>query len=297
MNWLKTWIRAIRPFAFTGSVIPVILGAVYASKETKFLLGYFILSVLAIMLLHSGTNLVSDYDDYKNKVDVEGSYGGSGVLMEKILTPKQIKNGARNLLILGFLVGVFLSIERGWPILAIGLSGAYLGYNYTAKPLQLKYRGLGAPLIFLLFGPMMTIGSFYVQAQRISAASFFISIPVGLLTTAILHANDIRDVKYDKQAGIKTMSIIIGRSSANKVYYGLVYISYISILLMVIFGVLPVWSLVCFVTLPVAIKLTKKLTEDGDSVQPIIALDKATGQLHAQFGILLILSIILSLFI
>ncbi|MBU3177836.1 prenyltransferase [Clostridium estertheticum] len=191
---VKTWLRAIRPFSFTGSVIPVTIGAILAIKQNNFQFGYFILSVVAILLLHTAVNLLSDHDDYENKVDTKDSYGSSGVILENLLSSRQILHSGMLCLILGSLIGLFLSYEKGVFVLLLGLIGALGGYCYTGKPLMLKYKGLGAPLVFLLFGPLMVIGSYYVQMQRISADALLISIPVGLLTTAILHANDIRDI-------------------------------------------------------------------------------------------------------
>ncbi|APC39019.1 1,4-dihydroxy-2-naphthoate octaprenyltransferase [Clostridium estertheticum] len=291
---VKTWLRAIRPFSFTGSVIPVTIGAILAIKHNNFQFGYFILSIVAILLLHTSVNLLSDHDDYENKVDTKDSYGSSGVILENLLSSKQIFRCGILCLILGSLIGLFLSYEKGVFILILGLIGALGGYSYTGKPLMLKYKGLGAPLVFLLFGPLMVIGSYYVQTKCISAAVILISIPVGLLTTAILHANDIRDIHHDKNAGIKTLSMLVGKNNAKKLYYGMLILSYVSLIIMIFFGVLPLPSLLCLITLPIAFSNSKTLYNSNVSVSGLITLDKSTGKLQAQFGILLIFSILLN---
>jgi len=290
----KTWLRAIRPFSLTGSAIPVTLGAILSIKYSRFQFGYFILSVFAIVLLQAAVNLLSDHDDFENKVDTKDSYGSSGVILENLLSSKQVRNGGIVCLILGCLIGLFLSFEKGMLILTLGLVGAVGGYSYTGKPLRLKYIGLGAPLVFLLFGPLMVIGSYYVQMQDISAEAFYVSIPVGLLTTAILHANDIRDILHDKKAGIKTLSMLVGRNNAKLIYYVMLLLSYVSILVMSLYGVLSYWSLLCFITLPTAYANVKMLYHAGGSASGIVNLDKSTGKLQAQFGLILILSILLS---
>lgn len=289
---LKIWFKAVRPFSFTGSIIPVTLGAIFAIKESKFQLGYFILSLITIVLLQASANLLSDHDDFKNRVDTKDSYGSSGVILENLLTSKKVYTGGFILLALGAFIGIFLSYKRGVLVLLIGLIGTLAVYSYTGKPLSLKYRGLGAPLVFLTFGPLMLIGSYYVQAQNISVKAFFISIPVGLLTTAILHANDIRDIRYDKKAGIKTLSIIVGRSSAQNIYFSFVILSYISIIIMCFYRILPIWSLFCLITIPTAHKNIRKLYSGSDS-SGIVCLDKYTAQLQGQFGIILILSLLI----
>ena len=292
---IKLWIRAIRPFSLTGSAIPVTLGAILAMNQDRFQFEYFILSIIAIVLLQASVNLLSDYDDYENKVDTQDSYGSSGVILEKLLTSRQVFRGGIICLIIGCGIGIFLSYERGIMVLILGTIGAIGGYSYTRKPLELKYKGFGAPLVFLLFGPLMVIGSYYVQLQQISAEAFYISIPVGLLTTAILHANDIRDIIHDKKAGIKTLSLVVGINPAKAIYYAMLLFSYIAIIIMCIFKVLPLWSLLCFLTLPSAFANIRTLYHCEMNSPGLISLDKATGKLQAQFGLIMIISIIIGI--
>lgn len=291
---IRIWGRAVRPFSFTGSVIPVTLGAILSINQNRFQIGYFILSVFAIVFLQAAVNLLSDHDDYENKVDTVGSYGSSGVILENLLTSKQVRVGGLICLLAGSIIGLFLAYEKGPFILILGLIGALCGYSYTGKPLMLKYKGLGAPLVFLIFGPLMVIGSYYVQMQQVSAAAVYVSIPVGLLTTAILHANDIRDILNDRMAGIKTLSILVGMNNAKKIYYGMLLLSYGSIIAMSLSGILPIWSLLCLITLPAAYKNTKVLHDSKDSDPGLITLDVSTAKLQGQFGLVLILSILLS---
>jgi len=292
---IKTWLRAVRPFSFTGSLIPVTLGAILSIKQNRFELQYFILSVVAIVLLQASINLLSDHDDYENKVDTKGSYGSSGVILENLLSSKQVHEGGIFCLLVGSLIGFFLSYEKGTLILILGLIGGLGGYSYTGKPLSLKYKGLGAPLVFLLFGPLMVIGSYYVQMQRVDMVAFYVSIPVGLLTTAIVHANDIRDILHDQKAGIKTLSILVGINNSKKIYYVMLLLSYISIIVMVLYRVIPSWSLLCLVTLPTAYTNAKTLYISETLNAGLITLDKSTAKLQAQFGIILIISMAMSI--
>ncbi|MBE6088761.1 MAG: 1,4-dihydroxy-2-naphthoate octaprenyltransferase [Clostridium beijerinckii] len=291
---IKLFIRASRPFSLTASAIPVLLGGILALKEPNFNLEYFTLSIIAIVFLQASVNLLNDHDDFINKVDTKESHSSSGVVVEGLLTLKEVYRSGILLLILGCLIGLFLAYNVGIMILILGIVGALCGYFYTGKPLMLKYRGLGAPLVFMIFGPLMTLGGYYLQMEKFTLQSFLISIPTALLTTAILHANDIRDINHDKKAGIKTLSISIGYKNAQKVYSSLIILSYISLIIMVIFKYIPYLSLICLLTVPAAIKNINKLRTSGDSSSNIAELDKESGKLQGQFGILLILSILLS---
>ncbi|OAA90611.1 1,4-dihydroxy-2-naphthoate octaprenyltransferase [Clostridium ljungdahlii] len=291
---IKIWLRAARLFSLTASIIPVTIGAIFAAKESKFQLMYYLLSLFAAVLLQASVNMLNDYDDFINKVDTKDSSSSNGVILENLLTPKEISKGGRLVLALGCIIGLFLAFKKGPFILILGAIGALSGYSYTGKPLMLKYRGLGAPLVFIIFGPLMVLGGYFVQTQRISTNVLLLSIPVGLLTTAILHANDIRDIYHDKKAGIKTLSIIIGRANACYIYYGLVYLSYISVLAMTYYRVTPIWSLLCLITLPTALKNINKLRISNGSASGLKALDQETAKLQAQFGAILIISLLFS---
>jgi len=287
----KLFIRASRPFSLTASVIPVTLGGILALNEPGFSFTYLLLSIVAIIFLQASVNLLNDHDDFINHVDTKDSYGSSGVIIEGLLTLKEVYASGILLLILGCLIGLFLSYKRGVVILILGIIGAVFGYFYTGKPLTLKYRGLGAPLVFIIFGPLMTLGGYYLQMQEFTIQALLISIPTALLTTAILHANDIRDINHDKKAGIKTLSIFIGYKKAQLVYSSLIILSYVSLIMMIIYKYVPYLSLICLLTVPAAIKNINKLRTAENSSYNIAELDKESGKLQGKFGILLILSI------
>ena len=295
MNGVKEWIRGSRPFSFTGSVAPTLLGALWAYREGSFHVLLLLATILAILLLHAGVNLFSDYKDFSNKVDVPGSYGSSGVLLEGTLTPQAARIGGLIFLLAGTLIGVGLGLLQGPMVLVLGLAGAIIGYSYTGSPLKLKYRGLGAPAVFLIYGPMIALGSYYVQAQHFSWGILALSVPMGLLTTCILHSNDVRDMSYDKAAGIKTLSLGIGRQGAELVYNGMLYGAYAAILVMIVTRLLPVWSLVCLASLPVAFRLTRTLADSKGGAEGIRLLDQQSAQLHTQFSVLMLASLWLPL--
>lgn len=291
---LKLFIRASRPFSLTASAIPVALGGIFALKESKFSFIYFILSIVSIILLQASVNFLNDHDDFINNVDTKDSHGSSGVVVEGLLSLKEVYRSGMILLIIGCLIGLFLAYRRGAAILILGIIGAVCGYFYTGKPLKLKYRGLGAPIIFIIFGPLMTLGTYYLQMQEFTLQALLISIPTALLTTAILHANDIRDMEHDNRAGIKTLSIIIGNKNAQLVYSSLIMLAYVSLILMVIYKYFPYLSLICLLTVPAAIRNINKLRSSKGLSSNIAELDKDSGKLQGQFGILLILSILLT---
>lgn len=293
---LKIWLRAARPFTLTASAIPVILGGVLGIKEGGvFHVLYFTLAVIAMIFLQISANLINDCDDYLNNVDTQNSDVSCDVVIKNLLEPSHVFKAGVVVLFAGTLIGSFLSYKRGVLILILAVIGAMGSYFYTRRPFQLKYKALGIPLVFLLFGPLPVIGAYYIQVQEFSIMALYVSIPVGLLTTAILHANDIRDIYNDNKAGIKTLSIVLGIDAAKKLYYYFLFVAYFSTLLMSFYRVIPLWSLIVLITVPAAWKNIIKLYETDALAANIKALDRDTAKLQAQFGCLLIIALVTSI--
>lgn len=293
---LNIWIRAFRPFSLSGSIIPVVLGGVLAVDRGLFNVALFVLAILAISAFQIGANLLNVSDDFTNKIDTKESFGSCDVVVKNLLTPKQVIKMSFCFFVFGALIGLYLAYEGGLVIFLLGLIGALGGYFYTRKPFMLKYRGLGIPLIFLLYGPLPVLGSSYLQTGQLGMREILLSIPVGLLTTAILHANDVRDIYHDGKAGIKTLSIIIGRDNAKTLYASFLTASYLSVIIMTLTNVTPVWSIAVLITLPLAIGNIKKIyAENGDGMK-IKTLDQDTAKLQMLFGIVFIASILVPTF-
>jgi len=241
MNSINIWIRSFRLFSLSGSIIPVALGGVLAVDRGLFNAALFVLAIVAISAFQIGANLLNVSDDFTNKVDTKESFGSCDVVVKNLLTPKQVIKMSLCFFVSGALIGLYLAYEGGLVIFLLGLIGALGGYFYTRKPFKLKYRGLGIPLIFLLYGPLPVLGSSYLQTGQLGMREILLSIPIGLLTTAILHANDVRDIYYDSKAGIKTLSIIIGKNKAKVLYAGLLLIPYLAVIAMVLTKVTPAY--------------------------------------------------------
>ncbi len=295
MSNLKVWFRAVRPFAYPASIIPVILGTSLAYIEGSFSLFLFMLTLIGGILLHTGTNLTNDYFDYINGIDTIDSHGSSGVLVNSLLKPKQIFRGAIVSLGLVIPIGIYLTILRGPWLMVIGIIGLLGGYFYTAEPIGYKYQGLGVPLVFLLMGPLMVIGPYFVQTGSFNILVLLASLPVGCLVGAILHANEYRDIKHDKSFGIISPSILLGRSKAKYIYYFLVGGAYCVVVFMVLSNLLSGWTLLTFITIPMALKPVRAIeaaAKEEDSPQlPVV--DVLTAQLHLQFGLLFVIGITL----
>ena len=294
---ISIWIQAVRAFSFTASSIPVLVGAALAlNYPGKVLWILFPVVYVAALLIHAATNLVSDYFDYRKEVDKNYTFGSSGVIVQGLLSAKSVLVGGLVLFGITAALGVILIAVRGVPILILGLIGIVGGYFYTGHPFGYKYFGLGDFLVFILMGPLMVIGSYFCFTGTYHHQVLWVSLPVGFLVSAILQANNVRDIKHDTEAGITTFENVLGTKGAKAFYYFAVVSAYISVGVMILFKVLPLWSLLVLLTLPLAIKIIGKMSA-GNDPQALATLDVETAQLHFGFGLLLTISLVVYRFI
>jgi len=303
MSSIALWWRAVRPFSFTVSLIPPILGAVLAVLENpglKINWFRFILTMIGCMTAHAGANLLSDYYDYEAWVDREGTFGSSGLLVGKIMQPRQIFWGGLVGILIAMGIGLYLVFVTSNGLFLLGLIflGGILGVFYTAHPIAFKYRAMGDIAVFISFGPAMVLGAYFVQAHNFSWAPVLYALPVALLVDAILHSNNLRDIANDEAVHIKTIPILVGEKVSKRIYYGLIFGAYVLILILIVWAGLPWLSLLTFLSLPLAIKLAK-MVRDKDKMpeKEFAMIDAATAQFHLTFGMLMIISLIIHLLI
>lgn len=293
---IAKWWQASRPFAYTASVTPMVLGAVLAWYLDNDAITWWLLPfiIAAGVFYHAGANLVSDYFDYKRGVDRFRTMGGSRVLTDGYLAPIAVLRGGVILFVIGTLLGLWMVTFRGMPLLWLGIAGLVGGFFYGGWPIEFKYRGLGEAIIFTLFGPLMVIGSYYVLTGSFSRDVLLISLPVGFLVAAIVQANNLRDIADDTTAGIVTISNTVGQSLAAVEYYVMVVCAYLSVVLMIAFGILPLWTLIVAISAIPASKIVNIIRSAGGRHTSELALiDQMAAQVHLLFGVLLMIGIIL----
>ncbi len=285
----------LRPFAYTASVIPVLTGGALAAVDHDFSWLPFLAALLGGVLLHSGTNIVNEIYDVRKGIDTITSPRASHALLKARLTERQAFVAAFVAFALAVVVGVYLIALRGPAIVGLGLAGVLGGYFYTAPPFEYKYRALGVPLVFVLMGPLMVVGTFFAVTGTWSATALAASVPVGLLVAAILDGNEWRDINEDSRAGISTLSARIGRVRAHYFYVALVLGAYMALGLTVAIGWLPPQTLIAIVSLPFLAQVIRSAELGATGQQRAIAMiDVQTARLHLTFGSLLVVGILLS---
>ncbi|MFO8031287.1 MAG: 1,4-dihydroxy-2-naphthoate octaprenyltransferase [Desulfohalobiaceae bacterium] len=288
---LGYWFLASRPWSFIMTAISIAAGGALAAIQGPISWSLLGLTLLAAVFLHAAANLINDYYDFRQGLDTRSASTAlyrPHPLVEGRLQPEKVRNCAYTLFLAGAAIGIWLAAARGWPILGLGLLGVLAALAYTAPFIGYKNVALGELFVFLIWGPLMVEGSYFVQRGGFSLQALGVSIPFGVLVALALLANNLRDISQDREKNIRTLAIILGEQKGFALYAALVAAAYISILLLAALGMVSFWSLAVFLSLPLAVNIFKamreKIPDDADA---------RTAQLDTAFGLLLLASLIL----
>ncbi len=290
MSVYRDWFLAARPWSFTMTAISVSVGSAVAALDGDFSWPLYLLTLIGAVLMHAASNLINDYDDVRHGVDspdVPTARYRPHPLMDGRLSPEQVRLAAYALYLLAAFIGIFLAATRGLTVLWLGIIGTAAGITYTASPINYKYKALGELSVFLMWGPLMVTGAYFVQRQAVSREALLISIPFGVLVALVLLANNIRDITYDRSKGILTLPIVLGERKGISLYLALIVAAYAAVVVMSVLGPLHVWSLMVLLSTPLAAKLLRRMAHDI----PLDA-DAQTAKLDTAFGVLLVLSLV-----
>jgi 1,4-dihydroxy-2-naphthoate octaprenyltransferase len=280
------WLRAIRYHSFTASIIPILVGSALALVDGDVSWPLVIAMLVASVACHAGANLANDYFDHRKGVDNERNLGPHKVIQLGLLAPDQVRNGMIAAFALATLVGVYVVLATDWRVFILSLVSLGAAFFYTAGSKALGYVALGEVTVFLFMGPAMVCGAYYVLTESIAWTAVLLSIPVGALSAATLHANNIRDIEHDRAAGKRTLAIILGRERSSTEYLLWISASFLAIVLTIVIepSLWPV-ALVA-IALHNAMRLVRLAYSAPDAASLNRLLRKTAG-LHLQIGSLM----------
>lgn len=301
MESLKRYMIALRPWSFSASLTPVLLGSSLAYKFLKpdeFQLIIVFLTLICALCVHGAGNLVNTYYDYKYGIDNENTVSDR-TLVEKILTTKDITKLGVALYFLGsvcFLIMLFFSPAKDEILAFIYFGGLSLSFMYTGG-IGFKYLALGDLIILITFGPITVLFAYISQIGSITNEQNYLydvilrpllyAVPLALNTEAILHSNNARDLEEDKKAGIVTLAIYLGYTKSYILYVILLFVPYLIFVGMAIR--ISVYYLLPFMTIKLAFNLEKAFR-----YQKLKELPLRTAQLNLVFGLLYVVACLFS---
>lgn len=223
----QAWILAARPKTLPAALTPVLVGTALAVHDGVFDLLPALAAALGALLLQIGSNFANDYFDFFKGADTPERLGPARVTAMGLISPAALRWGMVVVFGLAVLVGVYLLMVGGWPIVAIGVASILAALLYTGGPFPFGYHGLGDVFVFIFFGLVAVCGTYYVQAMTLSWAVVLAAVPPGLLVTAILVVNNLRDIDTDRRAGKRTLAVMLGREGTRVEYLLLLTLSYL----------------------------------------------------------------------
>jgi 1,4-dihydroxy-2-naphthoate octaprenyltransferase len=290
---LRLWLVAARPRTLPAAVAPVLVGSALAAADDRFRVLVLILALVGSVFIQIGTNLVNDLSDARRGADTEDRLGPVRVTASGLMPPRQVLVGTYVAFGVAVAAGIGLTALAGWPILVIGAVSIAAGVLYTGGPRPYGYAGLGEVFVFGFFGLVAVAGSYFAHAERLRWEALAIAVPVGLLATAILVVNNVRDLETDRRAGKRTLAVRLGRRGGRALFAGCVLGALVAPVVVWAIGGLSAWILLALLSAPLAPPLVRAVgtRTDGPSLNRALG---DTGRLLAAFSLLLALGVLLS---
>lgn len=288
----QVWWLAIRPKTLPAALSSVIIACGLTWFDGVFRLGPALAAMAVALLLQIGSNLANDVFDYERGVDTEARKGPLRVTQAGLLAPTQVKLGMKLVFFAALVLWLYLAWASSWFMIVVGLLAVLAAITYTGGPFPFGAYGLGDPLAFLFFGPVAVAGAYFVQALNISAAAWWMSIPIGLIITAILVVNNLRDIPTDKAAGRKTLAVRFGPTWARREYLGCLVVAYALVPILILSSLLPPAAMLSWGSLFVAWPTWRIVRrEEGTILNLALA---GTGKIALSYSLLFGIGLILA---
>ncbi len=293
MSTIRLWLVAARPRTLPAAIAPVLVGTALAGSEDVFRPLAFVAALVGSIFIQVGTNLANDYSDARRGADTEDRLGPVRVTAGGLMPPRTVLIGTYVAFGIAVAAGTYLTVVAGWQLLVVGVVSIAAGVLYTGGPRPYGYAGLGELFVFLFFGVVAVVGSYFVQTEELRWEAFALSVPIGLLAAAILVVNNVRDIETDARAGKRTLAVKLGREGARKLFATMIVVAYLAPAAIVGAGGLDEWILLPLASAVLAPALIRTVMTrtDGPSLNGALA---GCGRLEAVYALLLAGGVLLS---
>ena len=282
---VRIWVMAARVRTLPAAVAPVLVGTSLALGAGHFRPLAFVAALLGAVFIQVGTNLSNDYSDARRGADTEDRLGPVRVTAGGLVPPSQVLLATYVTFGLAVACGAYLVAVAGPELIAVGAASILAGVLYTGGPRPYGYEGLGEVFVFLFFGIVAVAGSYFVQVQHLPWQAFVCAVPVGLLASAILVVNNVRDLETDRRAGKRTLAVRLGRERTRLLYSAMLAGAFVTAPLPWAFGSMSGWLLLPWAVIPLAARVaaTVRTRTDGPALNGALA---GTGALQLAFCLL-----------
>lgn len=289
MTRTQLWLMAARPRTLPAAVTPVLVGSSLAWADEAFRWDAFVAALVGALAIQVAANYANDASDAARGADTPDRVGPARVVASGLLPARSVWVATWVAFGVAALAGAWLIVVAGWVVAAIGLASILATLGYVGGPIPYGYRGLGEVFVFLFFGLVATVGSRYVHDMTAPLDAWVMAVPVGALITAILVANNLRDIETDAAAGKRTLAVMLGRRRTIAAFRALVWGAFGLTAVVAVIGWVPVGALMGLVALPLTVHPTRTA---GAAVGPdLVPVLVDTARLQLVFGLLAALGI------
>lgn len=274
---MNKWVLGARVRTLPAAIAPVVVASSLAGSEFNW--SRAVLALTVGIWLQIGVNFANDYSDGIKGTD-DDRVGPIRLVASGLASANSVKTAALVSFLIASIAGLWLSLLTSFVLIPIGLICIAAAWGYTGGKNPYGYRGFGEISVFIFFGIVATVGSFYVQTEKITLMSFIVAIPMGALSCAILTVNNIRDLDKDKVAGKRTFAVRVGDSKARRIYVSLLILAHIA----AVATFIPA-TLLTLIAAPLTFTLSKLVLSQASGASLIPALSR-TGKLQLLFATL-----------
>jgi 1,4-dihydroxy-2-naphthoate octaprenyltransferase len=293
VNSTRAWLLASRPATLTAAISPVLVGSSLALPDETFRLDATVVALFSAVAIQVGVNFANDLFDARRGADTPDRIGPPRAVAVGLISEQRMAVGIWIAFGSAVLGGIYLTAIAGPIVIVIGVAAIVAALGYTGGPFPYGYRALGEVFVFVFFGPIATVGSRFVQDQTAPLDAWLMSVPVGLLITAILVVNNIRDIETDAAAGKRTLAVVLGRASTRWLLTGLLAGSAVWTVAAAASGGTPAWTLLGLAAFIGAPRLLRTVWIETAG-PPLIEALSASARLQAYYAGLATLGIVLS---
>ncbi|SEO66094.1 1,4-dihydroxy-2-naphthoate polyprenyltransferase [Trujillonella endophytica] len=276
------WVAGARPRTLPAAVAPVLVGTGAAVALDGFRPAPALLALLVALALQVAVNYANDYSDGRRGTDAD-RVGPMRLVGSGAATPRQVLAAGLASFAVAGVAGLGLAALSSWWLVAVGAVCIAAAWTYTGGPLPYGYRALGEVMVFVFFGLVAVAGTTFVQTRAVEGLALAASVPIGLMSTALLVVNNLRDIAGDAVAGKRTLAVLLGERGTRATYAGLLVLAFAVV---VAIGVIRPWALLALLAAPLAVPPVR-LVLSGARGPALIAGLQATGKLTLATGVLL----------
>ncbi len=291
---LRAWVDAVRLKFLPQGVLPVLLGSAVAwHAKGVFNPFNFSLAFIGMALVQFALTMLNDALDFLYGTDASGSgkknpySGGSGVLVDGVITPREMLTTVLLFYVIALGIGIYLTLTVGSTLIYIILAGLFISVFYSAKPFRFAYRGIGELAMLIGYGPVITLGAYFVQTGEVALEPAIAGLVPGMLMWAMIVVNEIPDYEEDKRARKMNLVVRVGRERGKDVFILSLAVTYLFIAASVAAGFFPAQALLAFLSIPFAYASASYLRRYYRDKIKVAAANEAMVKVYSSTMILL----------